>query len=577
MNWLAQLDWRAPAWGLLALQPLLLDGLASWRRQQQRAYADAALRPWAIEPPAASGRSIAWRLLHLLAWALLAAALAGPRLPWPVDVGAGTPDQPLHRLTIYAVLELSPVMQGKDVAPDRLSRARLKLLDLIDRLHGERLGLIVYSASAGLLSPPSDDPGVLRGAVNLAQPDLMQQPGDDPAAALTLALNQARQQKEPSAVLLMSAASAQSLQGASGDAVRAAVAGLARAHVPLFVLGVGTLTGAVLRTADGGAAVSRPDAPDYQALASSTGGRYVQITDSNGDLRALYDHGLARLPAPPLPRHAAHAWRELYPWLLAPGLALMLLLYLPAGRGRHAAVLFAAGLILPLPRAHADTSALAASQAWRGAHYAEAQIRYAQLGGYAGQLGAGAAAWQLGNYGDAARYFSNALMLAATPGQCLDALYDLGSALYGLGHWQAAVEAFQAVLRERPHDARALANLRASLWRLKQHAPHPLPQTDLRARPGLAVAGEMDLDWDSAAVQHLKPTPLGPLVHRGAIPGAGAELQGKEAAAMSGTMELPGWQSGFKKLQLLRDRRRTLARGLLSQDAATSGAPGPIP
>ncbi len=554
MSWLAQLDWRAPAWGLLALQPLVLEGWARWRSRTREAYADAALRPWAVQNTRADGRGIARRLLRLLAWALFAGALAGPRLPLPAGAGGALPDRPLHDLTIYAVLGISPAMRGSDIAPNRLARARLKLLDLIQRLHGERLGLIVYSGAAGLLSPPSDDPRVLRDALDLAQPDLVTQAGDDPAAALTLALQEA-QRHEPSAVLLVSDAAAQSLEGKSGEALRQAVAALARAHVPLYVLGVATPGGAVLSTAEGGTSVSRPDGAAYAALAASTGGRYESVTDDDADLRALYGRGLARLPAPTLPVHGPHAWRELYPWLLAPALALMLLLYLPAGSGRFAAVLLAAGLLAPLPRAHADPAS-------------DAQACYAQLGGYEGQLGAGAAAWQMSNYGDAARYFSEALMLAPTSAQRLDALYDLGNALYGLGNWAAAAQAFGAVLRQRPLDARARHNLAVALRRLKDLPPHAPAQTDLRARRGTAVAGQVDLDWDSnAAIPHLKPTPLGPLIDRGAIPGAGARLQGTQTAAASGTLDIAGWESGFKKMQWLRDRRTTLARGLLGQDS----------
>ncbi len=51
------------------------------------------------------------------------------------------------------MLDVSPSMQAQDIAPQRLLRAKLKLLDLLPRLHGERVGLIVFSGNAGLLMP----------------------------------------------------------------------------------------------------------------------------------------------------------------------------------------------------------------------------------------------------------------------------------------------------------------------------------------------------------------------------------------------------------------------------------------
>ena len=554
MNILAQLDWRAPAWGLLALLPLLQEILVRWRRRSRVEYADAALRPWAIQT-AAAGSKIFRRVLQFLVWGLLAAALAGPRLPLPESAAAQPHGQPVHNLTIYAVLDIGPAMEGNGAASNPVSRAKLKLEDLSARLHGERLGLIVYSGTAGLLSPPSDDPRVLRDAFDLVRPGLITQSGDALAASLKLALREA-QGHRPAAVLLVNDASAQSLQGSSGETVHLAVDALARAHVPLYVLGVDTPAGL--------------DTSGYRVLAAFTGGGFAQLSDGDEDLRTLYDHGLARLPVPASALTAApHAWRELYPWLLAPALALLLLLHLPRGGRATPAALLAIGLVVPIPRTHAEDISQSAWQAWRSGHYAQAQDRYARLGGYQGALGAGAAAWQLRNYGDAAGYFSNALILSATQKERLDALYDLGNALYGLGRWQAAAEAFQAVLRLRPQDARAQANLRVSLWQLKRHAKPPGRPTGLRARPGLSAEGEVNFDWDSAAaVPSLKPTPPGPLVERGPILANGALLRGGSVGGAGGTPEIPSWQSGFKKMQLLRDDRLALVRGLLGADAS---------
>ena len=217
----------------------------------------------------------------------------------------------------------------------------------------------------------------------------------------------------------------------------------------------------------------------------------------------------------------------------------------------------------------ADAGASSAYAQYRGGHYAQAQTLYARQGGYAGQFGAGAAAWKLNDYRAAAAYFGAALLLAGDARSRCDALYNLGNALYGLGNWRAALEAYTAVLQARPRDAAAHANLEQARRRL---ASEPKPfASDLRGRRGQLAQGEVNLDWDSErAVRELDATPGVAMVGGGTA--AGARLQGPdgdEAAARDNA----NVQSGLKKLELLGDHPQTMFKGMMRQDRSSSQAP----
>ena len=88
----------------------------------------------------------------------------------------------------------------------------------------------------------------------------------------------------------------------------------------------------------------------------------------------------------------------------------------------------------------------------------------------------------------AAHHFSQALLLARSDAERDDALYNLGNAHYAQEHWLAAAQAWRTVLRSRPGDARAAANLVLPRhnWR---GAPGRSMQTDLRGRRGFTVEG----------------------------------------------------------------------------------------
>ncbi|MEW5892596.1 MAG: VWA domain-containing protein [Pseudomonadota bacterium] len=575
MSELFALDWREPLWGLLALQPLLMWGLGHWRRHRLAAYADAALLPWAVLSGGA--RPMArWRLPgHVIAWALLAAAAAGPRLPLEENAGAGQPGQ-RHPLRVAIVLDVSASMNAADVSPSRLVRAKLELHDLIRRLQGERVGLIVYAGEPGLLSPASDDADLLRRMLDHAEPALIADPGTNLAAALQLAQ---RDVGQGGAILLVTDAEADSLAGAAGAAVRAAVQDLKTAGIPLYVLGVGSAGGAPVPLPEGGYAeqdgvqvVSRMAATRYGELAQRTGGVFVPAVDGDADWASLYDHHLARLPAAPPPADAVRTWRELYAWCLAPALLLLLWLHLPRALPQAAALLVAGLIALPTHEAQADDALHAAWREYRAGRHAEAQTRFERVGGYLGQSGAGAAAWRLKDYAAAQRHFGAALLLARTAAERNDALYNLGNAHYALGNWLAAAEAYQAVLRERPQDRRAQANLARAIYRLNQQRAPVSGSTDLRGRMGFFAEGITSTEWDrETAVKEFERQETGTLIDKDRAAGQGARLDGVTSRAGGVGADARRLQSGLKKLELLHDKPSALYQGLMKQDA--SGSP----
>lgn len=562
---LLRLNWREPLWLALAVLPLVFGWWRRARHARLLRYADAGLLPWAMNQSAPQAGSRLRALAHGLAWLLLALAAAGPRLP--LDVQDGEP-VPRHRVTVMAVLDVSASMRATDITPDRLSRARLELLDWLPRLQGERVGLILYAGKAGVLLPPTDDAALLARALDQVDPRLIEAQGTNLAAALDLARAQldAAPGRAKAILLLTDADSVD-------DAAQAAVDGLRDARLPLFVLGVGSEAGAPVPLPDGGFAEldgvqvqSRMAASAYRQWASTTGGRFAAVSDGDADWSALHDRGIAGLPGDPVEALGATAWRELYAWCLAPALALLMMVYLPR-RVAALIVLAVCGAALAPPAAWADEAA--AWQAWQQNQYASAQTLYAQAGGYRGQMGAGAAAWRQAGYAAAARHFGAALLLAESDAQRADALYNLGNAHYGRGQWQAAWEAFETVLRLRPNDAGARANRELAWQRLRrQRADVPPMQSDLGGRRGFLAEGRIQLDGQSGRTpDDPESEAAGMQVERNAPTDGAAHRQGGASPLARVTADPRLALSGLKKLERLEDRPHLMLKNQLQQDA----------
>lgn len=572
---LLNLDWREPLWLGLAGVPLLFVWWRRLRHARLLRYADAALLPW-VQRLHGEGPTARWRgALHALAWLLLALAAAGPRTPLESHA-ENTAVR--HHVTVMVAVDVSASMRASDIAPDRLTRARLELSDWLPRVQGERVGLIVYAGSAGVLLPPTDDINLLRRALDQIDPRLIDAPGSNLAAALTLAHRQLQAAPgRAKAVLLVTDAESGNADAAAAHAVEQ----LAKASIPLFVYGVGSEAGAPIPLPEGGWAEqggmqvqSRMAPASYRQWAQTTGGRFVEVADGDADWSALHDRGIAAVPGDASATSRSTAWRERYAWFLAPALVLLMALSLPR-RVVAGIAWLVLGAALQMPDAHADEAA--AWQAWQQQHYGRAQALYGQVGGYSGQMGAGASAWRLADYAGAARHFGQALLLAANDAQRADALYNLGNAHYGLGRYAVAAAAYEAVLKLRSHDPKAQTNLGWARQRLRLRPSDAPMQSDLRARRGMLAEGLIQLDGEPVwRPDDRESEPVGVQVERRQQRVAGAHAQGQAGTRPRITVNPGLTASGLKKLERLDDRPQALLNNLLKQDAqydATEGAP----
>jgi len=120
-----------------------------------------------------------WRgVLQLVALALLAVAVARPQFGNRVETVRSMGQD------IVVALDVSKSMLAEDVVPNRLERARLAILRLMEGLDGDRIGLVAFAADAFVQSPLTIDytaAGMFLGAMH---PELMPVQGTDLGAAL---------------------------------------------------------------------------------------------------------------------------------------------------------------------------------------------------------------------------------------------------------------------------------------------------------------------------------------------------------------------------------------------------------
>ncbi|MFM7968436.1 VWA domain-containing protein [Aeromonas sp. A-5] len=95
----------------------------------------------------------------------------------------------LRRLDIW-LLDLSRSMTATDLKPDRATRVRWQLQQLLSRAKGERIALILFAGDAYLAMPPTRDHQALSLLLPDLRPDIMPLQGSNPARAVELAMKQ---------------------------------------------------------------------------------------------------------------------------------------------------------------------------------------------------------------------------------------------------------------------------------------------------------------------------------------------------------------------------------------------------
>lgn len=223
---------------------------------------------------------------------------------------------------VLLALDLSRSMLAEDVRPSRLERAKLLIESLLDRLKGERVGLVLFSGTAFLQSPLSPDYEVLREFLPALGPDYLPEGGTDFDRLLSTALDSFSNEGGADRFLIvLSDGESQTTEW------RARIEKLKQRNIRIIALGIGTENGAVMPAEGGGfvkdergaVVLSRLQPETLRDLARLTGGTYANAA-AWVDLAAVLEQTVERGRQGGFTQRSEVRLRERYQWFLAAGL-----------------------------------------------------------------------------------------------------------------------------------------------------------------------------------------------------------------------------------------------------------------
>lgn len=166
-------------WMLMPAFLYLVWVMYSWRQYNPwKMVCDPHLLPALLQSSPYQSRRLFYFALFLF-YTICIVALAGPawkkvQLPVYRDVSS-----------FMLVLDLSPAMEESDLKPDRLTRAKYKIRDLINAAQNTQMGLVVFTEEAFIASPLSQDANTLNALLEELNPEMMPVAGSDSGQGLS--------------------------------------------------------------------------------------------------------------------------------------------------------------------------------------------------------------------------------------------------------------------------------------------------------------------------------------------------------------------------------------------------------
>lgn len=228
--------------------------------------------------------------LIISAFVLLVIALANPQ------VGTRMEEVKQEGVDLFIALDVSRSMLAEDIKPNRLEKAKYEIRNLISRLAGDKIGLIVFSGEAYTQFPLTID----YSAANLLLDVIDVESVPNPGTAIGSAIKQAVKSfnfEEPSTKVLVIMTDG---ENNSGDAIEQAKEA-AEKGVRIYTIGLGSPSGAPIpiynaagqqvdfkRDRSGNIVLTKLDEISLQEIASIGKGTFYRGTNSQDELDAIH-------------------------------------------------------------------------------------------------------------------------------------------------------------------------------------------------------------------------------------------------------------------------------------------------
>lgn len=273
-------------WGLWLIPAfiLLFIAVSRWKTKAVRSLGDKEV-VGKMMPDVSFSRPWLKFILFSIAFGMLMIGAADPQ------IGSKMEEEKRKSADLMILLDVSNSMLSQDLAPSRLENAKRALSQLVDNLHGDRLGIIVFAGQAYVQMPITTDYSAAKIFINTINTNMVPTQGTAIGAAIDLGMKSFDFKDGTGKAMIIITDG----ENHEDDAVAAAKAATDK-DVTVHVIGVGSAEGAPIPIYQNGRQVgfhtdsvgknviSKLDENMGKEIAAAGNGAYVRATNANSGL-----------------------------------------------------------------------------------------------------------------------------------------------------------------------------------------------------------------------------------------------------------------------------------------------------
>jgi Ca-activated chloride channel family protein len=278
-------------WGLLLIPIFLLLYVlvTRWKKKALASLGDRAVVD-NMMPQVSFSRPWVKFILFAVAFGFLVLGLADPQ------IGSKMEEEKRKGADLMILLDVSNSMMAQDMAPSRLENAKQAIAQLIDNLHSDRIGLIVFAGEAYVQLPMTTDYSAAKLFLSTINTNMVPTQGTAIGAAIDLGMKSFDFKDGTGKAMIIITDG----ENHEDDAVAAAKNATGQ-DVMVNVIGIGSPDGAPIPIYQGNKqvgfhtdsaghnVVSKLNEDMGKEIAAAGNGAYVRATNSNSGLGIVMD------------------------------------------------------------------------------------------------------------------------------------------------------------------------------------------------------------------------------------------------------------------------------------------------
>ena len=322
------LQWDAPNYFyFLLLIPLMMMGysfLLVWKRNAKKRFGSPVLLE-ALAPRHSAFKTHLKFGVLLLGISALILAMVNPKM--------GTELETVKRegVDLVFAVDVSKSMLAEDIAPNRLEKAKRLVSETINKLSGDRVGIIAYAASAVPQLPITTDYESAKMFLQALNTNMLSSQGTAIAEAIELSKTYFDNENQTNRVLCIFSDGEDHEEGGELAAKTAAEEG-----ITIFTVALGTEKGDVIpikrngvtstfkKDAEGEVVITRMNTSILKEVAENTNGIFL-LGDNTSEVVAAITNRLLEMDKAEFEAKQFVRFKDQYQWLLAIGLFLICL------------------------------------------------------------------------------------------------------------------------------------------------------------------------------------------------------------------------------------------------------------